>query len=124
MNLSIISGILETFYKHAHIAVLDIPKHRLSSLNYDDEFKSAVLEKYPHPLVEALLKDGNVLLGLLIGKLEGESDLFWDWLNFYGKVYSTSNFARIEDQLLERYDGLLNSWVGFIKQPKVDWKNI
>lgn len=99
--------------------------HKIQKINendmfgfpYDREFVEAVLKKYPQEIINKMLKYGDLKIGLLLKRLEGESGLYDYWMEQYSKKYSPLGYYKdFDEPMEERYGMIFDKLVGKIKQ--------
>jgi len=116
-------NICSVFYKFAKIVrqsahkVEKIKENDMFGFPYDREFVEAVLKKYPQEIVSKMLKYGDLKIGLLLKRLEGEGGLFDYWMEQYSKKYSPLGYYKdFDEPMEERYGVVFDKLAGKIKQ--------
>lgn len=87
-----------------------ITENDLLGFNYDNDFAEIVLEKYPYEIIKKMLKYGDLRLGLLLKRLEGEEGLFDLWLEQYSKIHSPLGYYKnFEEPIEKEYGKILDN---------------
>lgn len=104
------------FYKQAHHSIQRINENNLIGYDYDKDFINDVMDKYNDPIISKMVQYGDLRLGLLLKRLEGEGGLFDEWLEQFSKTYSPLMYPEFEDDVEQMYKGIYDRMANRIKK--------
>jgi len=89
---------------------------KLMEFYYENEFAEKLLKKYKSntkigKIIKAMLHFGDLRLGMLLKKLEGEDGLYLDWLEQFCKEYSSLGLPPFEDDIEKKFGTKLDRFI-------------
>lgn len=90
---------------------MEITNEQLIRFPYSNKFKEVVIKKYPFVIIKQMLNTGNLLLGLLLKRLENDDDLYLFWLEEYCKKFSPLGYYQdFEDPMELEHGKWMDYW--------------